>query len=33
MAEDKRIINVTNVDQLTQGPNYRIKVNEELNCF
>ena len=30
MAEDKRIINVTNVDQLTQGPNYRIKVNEEL---
>ena len=29
MAE-KRIINVTSVDQLTQGPDYRIKVNEEL---
>ena len=29
MAE-KRIANVTSVDQLTQGPDYRIKVNEEL---
>ena len=27
---EKRIINVTSVDQLTQGPDYRIKVNEEL---
>ncbi len=27
---DKRIADVTSVDQLTKGPDYQIKVNEEL---